>query len=552
MITTYLTNSLMKFILVILVSFLRCLSAFSQVDSISAALPNILWITCEDMSPDIAPYQDSTVITPAISRLAQEGITFTNAYTTSGVCAPSRAAIITGMYATSINAHNMSTKSGARAGLINYQAVPPPQVKCFTEYLRARKYYCTNNEKTDYQFGNPLTAWDECSGSAHWRNRPPGQPFFSVFNIMHTHESEIWRRARDPLRVDPLKVKVPPYFPVTDSVRIDIARYYDNIMRMDSAVAILLAQLEEDGLLDKTIVFFFSDHGAGLPWYKREIYTRGVHIPLIVRFPDRDAGGTKDSAFISTIDLAPTVLSLGRTPIPSHLQGQPFLGDQKPASPRRFVFAARDRMDEYNDMARAVKDNSYTYVRNYQPAKAYYQDLPYRKQMPMMREILRMRENNSLAGYIEKWFNPKASEELYDNKQDPFELNNLALDPAHHRQLELYRSVLAEWTIDTNDMGFIPERDLIEMMWPDGRQPVTSPPELKRIAYINKQKAELTIECDTPGASIAYQKTSEKKWHLYSKPIELAWNSKVKMRAIRYGYKASKEVVMDLGEAPKK
>ena len=248
--------------------------------------PNILWITCEDMSAHLPSYGDRTVPTPNLDRLAREGVRYRRMFSTNGVCAPSRSAIITGMYPNGIGSNHMRTVQASRVGngLINYETVPPPAVKCFSEYLRAATYYCTNNSKTDYQFNAPFTAWDENGNKAHWRNRPAGKPFFSVINLEVTHESQIWARANLPLRVNPATVKLPPIYPDNAIIRRDVARNYDNIMVMDSLVGVILKQLEDDKLLDKTIVFFFSDHGSGLAWHKREIYDRGLHVPMIVRY----------------------------------------------------------------------------------------------------------------------------------------------------------------------------------------------------------------------------------------------------------------------------
>ncbi|HYE76341.1 MAG TPA: sulfatase, partial [Blastocatellia bacterium] len=247
------------------------LMLFASQAMAQASRPNILWISTEDMSPDLGCYGDSYSMTPNIDRLAQQGMRYTNAFATAPVCAPSRSAIITGMYPTTIGSMHMRSK-----------AVPPAGIKAFTEYLRAAGYYCTNNSKTDYNFEAPPshrppdTVWDESSNSAHWRKRSDkGQPFFSVFNIMVTHESQIRvtddQYKKNTVRLkpeefhDPSKAKLPPYYPDTPLVRKDWARYYDNITAMDYIVGDILKQLEEDGLAENTIVFFWGDHGRGLP-----------------------------------------------------------------------------------------------------------------------------------------------------------------------------------------------------------------------------------------------------------------------------------------------
>ena len=255
--------------------------------------PNFVWITVEDLSPHSASYGDSTVATPNVDRLAREGVRFTRFFATVPVCAPARSSIVTGMYPTSYGALHMRTMSrpadagDALAAIPPYEAVPPAGARLLPEYLRMHGYYATNNSKQDYQFRAPETAWDESSRRAHWRNRPdPEQPFFAVFNLEDTHESRVWQRADEPLVVDPDSVDLPPYYPDTPVVRRDVARNYTNIQAMDRRVGEILQQLEDDGLLDETIVFFFSDHGDGLPRAKRSLHDSGLHVPFIVRWPE--------------------------------------------------------------------------------------------------------------------------------------------------------------------------------------------------------------------------------------------------------------------------
>ncbi|MGD8499628.1 MAG: sulfatase, partial [Phycisphaerales bacterium] len=250
-----------------------------------AQQPNILWVSTEDISPDLGCYGDSYAVTPNIDKLAAQGVRYNNVYSHSGVCAPTRSGIITGMYPTTVGTHHMRCKG-----------VPPAYVKCISEYLRAAGYYCTNNVKTDYQFDPPASAWDENSRKAHWRNRGKNQPFFAIFNFTTSHESQIRNRSEGMLKRlagltpdekhDPAKAVLPPYYPDTPAVRKDWAQYYDVITLMDKQVADVLKQLEEDGLAEDTIVWFWGDHGRGLPRGKRWIYDSGLRIPLIIRVPE--------------------------------------------------------------------------------------------------------------------------------------------------------------------------------------------------------------------------------------------------------------------------
>ena len=331
------------------------------------------------MSPHLGVYGDALARTPTLDRLATQSVRFTRAFTTAPVCAPSRAAIITGMYQTAIGAQHMRTTEDTVPELPGpYLAVPPFYVKAFPEYLRAAGYYTSNRAKTDYQFGTPFTIWDDLGNQAHWRNRADkSQPFFSVFNLEITHESRIFpsspARKGKPLVTDAAKIKVPPYYPDSPAVREELARMYDNIADMDGQVAEILRQLEEDGLADNTIVFYWSDHGDGVPRAKRSLYDSGLHVPLMIRLPPRlgalAAPGTVSDELVSFIDLAPTVLALAGVGVPAHMQGRALVGPAKGPAPA-YVFAARDRMDAEYDMMRSARDARFLYIRNFSPGAA--------------------------------------------------------------------------------------------------------------------------------------------------------------------------------------
>lgn len=529
-----------------LLILLCALSACRKSDSVatqniqSAGKPNILWIVAEDISPYLAAYGDSTAKTPNIDRLVREGVRYTNFFDVSGVCAPSRSSIITGMYPTSIGTDNMRTVHVVPgAGIPNHSVVLPPQVKMFSELMRKGGYYCTNNDKQDYQFVAPRSGWDESSKSAHWRNRPEGKPFFAVFNLGVTHESQIWAKKNDPLLVNPDSVPLPPYYPDSPIIRKDVARMYSNIMEMDTQVGQLLKQLEEDGLLEKTIVFWYSDNGGPLPRGKREIYDTGIHVPLVIRFPDKKYAGDVNNDLVSFVDLAPTVLSLAGLPLPAYLQGYAFLGYAKATTPRKYVYAARDRMDSEYDIVRAVRDDRYKYIRNFQPEKPYIQDIAYRKQMDLMNELLRYEKEGKLNDIQKLWFRKtKTPEELYDTKADPFELHDLSGDPAYAGQLKRLSSELDRWISFTADKGFIPEKEWIQSFWPDFVQPATQPPVFLGDGLV-------TIASPTPGASISWQitgqdgKADEKLWNLYTHAIKLSKGETLAAVAERIGYKSS-------------
>ena len=427
--------------------------------------PNILWITCEDISPNLGCYGDRYARTPVLDRLAAEGVRYTNAYAITGVCAPNRSCLITGVYPSTLGSHDM--RSTTRL---------PEGIKCFPEYLRRAGYYCTNTAKTDYNFPVPKGAWDESSRKAHWRKRKPGQPFFSVFNFTVCHESQYRQpdasffkktaRLTSEQRHDPAKVAVPPFHPDTPEVRQDWARYHDLITAMDYQAGDVLRQLAEDGLAGETIVFFFSDHGAGMPGCKKWVWESGLHVPLIVRFPRKyrkwspAAPGSPCDGLVSFVDFAPTVLSLAGVKVPAHVQGRAFLGPQA-TEPRQYVYAIRDRMAERYDTVRVVRDRQFQYLRNYVPHLSWSQYVSYTEQMPTMQVWRRLAGQGKLDPVQARYFAPvKPVEELYDTAADPHQVHNLAADPKHRAVLERMRRQSVAWMKRTHDLGLLPEYEL--------------------------------------------------------------------------------------------
>ncbi len=507
---------------------------------LSVIKPNILWLVTEDISPYLASYGDSTAKTPNLDRLAREGVRFTNVFDVSGVCAPSRSALITGMYPTYLGTDNMRTQNAfPTIGIPKYSVVLPPEVKMFSELMRRGGYYCTNNNKEDYQFEGLKAGWDENDGKAHYKNRPPGKPFFSVFNFMVTHESRIWTKKDDPLLVDPAKVKLRPYYPESPVIRKDVARMYSNIMEMDQQVGKMLKELEDAGLLDNTIIVWYSDNGGPLPRAKREVYDEGLRVPMLIRFPNKQNAGTVNNELISFVDFAPTTLSLAGIKIPGYMQGRAFLGAQKTAPPK-YIYAARDRMDANYDMVRAVGDGRFKYLKNYQPEKPYIQNITYRLDMDLMKELLRMNDEGKLNDVQKLWFRKtKPADELYDTKTDPYEFTNLAADPKYADKLAELKTALAKWMEMTKDKGFIPEKQFIESMWPGMIQPTTNDP----VFTVSKDK--VSINCSTDGNSISWQlipkgeKPAENKWLIYTGPVTVAPGQQLYAMAERIGYKAS-------------
>jgi arylsulfatase A-like enzyme len=508
--------------------------------------PNIIWISFEDISPYFSFYGDSTASTPNIDKLASESVIYSQVYSAAGVCAPSRSAIITGMYPTYMGTSHMRTgkdimswgrkkykkeygvKDTKGVNIPEYSAVIQPEIKCFPEFLRAKGYYCTNNEKTDYQFAAPFTAWDENDTKAHWKHTPKGEPFFAVFNLNVTHESKLWKHKHLPLTVNPKDVKVPPFYPDNDSVRLDIARQYSNIEMLDKQVAKLLQELKDAGQYDNSYIFFFSDHGGAMPRGKREAISSGLHVPFLVKYPKGMNKTGRDDKLISFIDLAPSVLELAGIKSPDYMQGISMFSGK-----REYIFAARDRMDEFTTKRRSVCDGRYLYVKHLIPNEVNYQNIQYRMQLTSMRNIYKLHNEGKLNKTQELWFTPlDGDEELYDLQNDPFEVNNLANNEDMNNVLERFRGVYAKWRENISDKCQYPESEMLEQMWPGGVQPTTANVEQQ------EKDGKIILSCATEGASIGYR-VNGGKWQLYTKPLDILEGSKLEFKAIRIGFKES-------------
>lgn len=518
---------------------------------------NVVWISTEDMGPILGSYGIDAIKTPNLDKLAKEGVRYTNAYSTVGVCAPSRFSIITGMYAARLGAHNMRTgdyhnyktpeevthqtykrvRDKTGRNVPEYEIVPPSNIQCFTEVLRKEGYYCANNFKCDYQFNAPFTAWDEVSDTVSYKDAPEGTPFFFVRNFMVTHESRIWQRKDEPLTVNPKDVIVPDYFADIPEVRSDIARKYSNIEEMDRQVGELMKDLEADGLLDSTIIMFWSDHGGNLLRQKRAVGNSGLNVPLIIRYPNKKRAGEVDDRIVSLMDLGPTSMSLLNIKPPSHYDGKAFAGNYQ-ETPRPYAFGSADRFDEVTDMQRSVLDGRYVYIKNFMPQLPLIYRNTYREQIPMNAQLIELNRQKELKGDAAYMFmETKPREELYDLQNDPYEVHNLAEEPKHKERLSKYRKALADWQLEIGDKGFIPEHDLIEMFWPEMIQPVTAD-----VTFESFKNSKLKLISNTEGASIGYQIGDEvgtNHWELYTEPFKINDTNKIAARAIRIGFKAS-------------
>ncbi|MBP6600550.1 MAG: sulfatase [Verrucomicrobiales bacterium] len=444
--------------------------------------PNILWITAEDMSPTLGAYGDTYATTPNLDAFAKESVRYTNAFAAAPVCSPSRSTLITGMWAPSLGTSQMRSDFPIPIGL-----------KGFPTYLREAGYFTTNREKTDYNTSDAgritKESWNESSATAHWRSaaRKDGQPFFSVFNHMVTHQSRtmVWpdsvfvEQVQSKLSAetihDPSKVLVPPYYPDNEVVRRELARFYDCVTVMDTEVGQTLKQLEEDGLADNTIVFFYSDHGSGMPRHKRLLHDSGMKVPLLIRFPKKyqhlaPAGpGKTTDRLVSFVDYAPTVLSLLDLPVPETMQGEAFLGANTQNGPE-YLYGFRDRVDEAYDLSRSVRSRNYLYIRNYLPYYSWMQPSVYSDLGEIQEAIRSYAEKNAdtltppqraYAGET------RPTEEFYAVEADPQNLVNLLdgeLSTEQIKALEAHRAAYLAKRREILDLGFIPESILYDFI----------------------------------------------------------------------------------------
>jgi len=426
--------------------------------------PNIIWLTSEDHGPHMGCYGDDYATTPNVDALANRGLRYLHAWSNAPVCAPARTTLISGLYASSTGAEHMRSM------------VPFPAGKqMFPHLLRESGYYCTNNAKEDYNIETAGQPWDDSSRRAHWRNRSPRQPFFAVFNSTKSHESQIRRRPHQAIH-DPAKVRLPAYHPDTPEVREDWAQYYDVVSEADADAGERLKELEAGGLAEDTVVFYFADHGSGMPRNKRWPCDQGLHVPLVVYIPEKfqhlrpadyAPGGTSER-LVSFVDFAPTVLSLAGVKPPSWLEGQAFLG-KFIAPPQPFVFGFRGRMDEKIDLVRSVTDGRYVYVRNYLPHRIYGQYLNYMFQTPTTRVWHQLHTEGKLNPAQDAFWRAKPSEELYDLATDRDEIHNLSDSVKHQGVLEKLRVALQHHMLETRDLGLLPEAEMHERS--GGRSP---------------------------------------------------------------------------------
>ena len=425
----------------------------------NAGRPNVLWMIAEDFSPDLGCYGNKLVQTPNIDRLAGQGVRYTNAIMTAPVCSAARSALAVGMYQTSVGGHNH--RSHRNDG---YQL--PDPVRPFTHYLQEAGYHTSNlrnkhglqgTGKTDFNY-NVEHVFD----GEDWSERQPGQPFYAQINFHETHRA-FSRFADHP--VDPAQVELPPYYPDHPAVRLDWALYLDAAQNLDVKIGRVLQRLEEEGLAEDTIVFFFGDHGRPMPRGKQFLYEGGILIPLIVRMPEKYrldgfTPGTVDDKLVSSIAITASTLKLAGIEPPSHMEGRMFLGAG--AEERDYVFSARDRCDETVDRIRSVRDKRFKYIRNFYPDRPYTQQNVYKDHSyPSLRVMRDLKAAGKLEGPPALFLaDTRPPEEFYDLESDPYEIRNLIGEPAHQAKIAEMRTRLDEWIKETGDMGQTPEENV--------------------------------------------------------------------------------------------
>lgn len=531
------------------------LSAIASWANATEQRPNILVFMAEDMSLRVGAFGDANASTPTIDRLAAQGVRYTRVFTTAGVCAPSRASHIMSKHQIAFGAQHMRTSSFKEAP---YLAVPPPELKAYPEMLRQAGYFTFTVRKLDYQFSKyapgsgPFTIWSRETRGFDLESIDPERPFFGLVNLPQTHESQIFtenvvknRDAGLERVVSPAKIDVPAYYPDVPVVREAIARQYDNIAAMDRYVADVLGQFAQRDLLENTIIVWTTDHGDGLPRAKRELYDSGIHVPMVIVWPEAyrpawvEPGGVEER-LVSFVDFGPSFLALAGAAIPESMDGRPVLVDYE--TRRDYVFGSKDRLDEHRFRERAVRDERFKYIRNLMPGRPGATHLAYRDRLDIMTALWEQYEMGELAPEQAAWFEPRPAEELYDTLEDPDEVHNLATDPAYADVLRRMRAALDAWLENTPDMSDISEAEMARSMWPDSTAPKTPPPRVARIAA-NRFVMHEGVE----GASLAWR-TPSGDWQIAAPgvPIETGDASRVIVKSVRYGWQASDEEELEL------
>ena len=504
-----------------------------SLNSIGQELPNFLWLVCEDQSLFFSMYGDSIAYTPNINQLAKDGLVYQNCYTPSPVCAPSRSSLITGMYPTTLGTQHMRAyKKSAPSNAINshnslpyYSAKAKKPIRFFTEDLRANGYYCTNNSKEDYNMITSPLAWDDSSKEAHWRNREDGQPFFSVFNFNVTHESRIWKNNIKYSKEELEEVLIPEFFPDHDGIKSDILTNYKNIEKLDKQIGLIIEQLKADNLYEKTIIFFFSDHGGPFPRFKRSIYETGIRVPMIAKWIDNNRGNTNQ--LVSFVDFAPTILDAANINRKFSFEGVSFFKKDQ----RRYVYAATDRFDAGNDKRRSIRGKNFKLIYNGDTSTPIYKPVIYRQQMKTMQVLDSLYKVKELNTYFSNWFSKnKDLFELYNVTEDYYETTNLINNPEYERIYKRLKHHLFEW-MEESDFGNMNEATMLDSMFTsDMSIPKLNMPELTStdLGYL--------IEPNNFHVSVGWRNKKETVWNIYKPGDFIQSKDDIEVLLFRHGY----------------
>ncbi len=407
--------------------------------------PNIIWLMAEDISLDLECYGMKGLKTPTMNKMAEEGVLFTNAFCTNSICSPSRSAMMTGVHQVKINAHQHRS---------NRDLPLPAPYQPFTKLLRDAGYTCilghhgvmSKGQKTDVNFKHqPTGPWDGKNNFGLFDKldnfEVEDQPFFAQIQLKVTHRGEWWNqvRAESSHPVNPDAIDLPPYYADHPTIRLDWAKYLDQIEYMDNEISMIFQELEEKGMADNTVVIFIGDNGRCNIKGKGYLHDPGLRIPLIVKWPKGLQGGNIRNDIISATDITATILDISGAEMPDYLTGRSFLKDD---FARSEVYAARDLWDEIPEKSRAITTDKWKYIRNDKPeipfdAHQAYLEF-YRPAVHVMRTLNAEGKLNGAQAFF--FMDQKPSEELYDLESDPFELENLVNDPSLIALLDSMRS----------------------------------------------------------------------------------------------------------------
>ncbi|MDG2367830.1 MAG: sulfatase [Flavobacteriaceae bacterium] len=454
-----------KIILLIILSFFL-INCDSQ-DQTNNEKPNVLWIVTEDNSIHYMNlYTKGGAEMPAISQLANQGVVFNNAFSNAPVCSVARSTIITGVYAPRIGTQYHRKMSKVKL---------PNGIKPLPTYLSEIGYYTSNNAKEDYNFIKENKVWDESSKKATYKNRKKGQPFFHVQNFHNTHEGQLHfnsKQLTSALETNELDSIMPfPFHPDTPTFRYTQSLYHNHHKDVDKEMGKFLKDLQDEGLMDDTIIFYYGDHGGVLPRSKGYLYETGLNVPMVVYVPEKWKHlnpfeiGSRTSTFVDFVDLVPTVLSLAGVNIPKGLDGTPFLGkniDKTEIEKQDITFGYADRFDEKYDLVRSVRKGKYKYIRNYQPFNVDGIYNFYRYKMLAYKEWYKLFQEGKLNDIQSQFFKPRLPEALYDIENDPYETQNLASSVEYQNKLLDLRNILSNHVMNQPDLSFFPEPYFLE------------------------------------------------------------------------------------------